>query len=157
MIKNISKQTLFFILLFNFITFVSACEPELIPQKCEVNAIQSFKVYRKLLKEDGITIHSFNLKYLKTELKENGIPDDKIINNLSKYTYILDQRQSLIRDIHSYYVTCEKSNAQIIIRYLSGLDQTLKFFSVRMIDSKITNISEVEGLNFKGKEFTKWK
>ncbi|NNG41334.1 hypothetical protein HJP15_00005 [Pseudoalteromonas sp. NEC-BIFX-2020_002] len=157
MIKNISKQTLFFILLFNFITFVSACESELIAQKCEVNAIYSFEVYRKLLKEGGITINSFNLKYLKTELKENDIPDDKIINNLSKYTYILDQRQSLITEIHSYYVTCEKSNARIIIRYLSELDQTLKFFSVSMIDNKITNISEVEGLNFKGKEFTKWK
>ena len=103
-----------FFIVFFITTLSSACAQESKHASCELKTLEQYKKYRKFLNEGEVTINSFNLEYLQSELKSNNVPKEQIIKRLSKYTFMLDQRQLLVSNIKSYYVACDKVKSQIV-------------------------------------------
>ena len=122
-----------------------------------MKTLEQYKKYRKFLNEGEVTINSFNLEYLQSELKSNNVPKEQIIKRLSKYTFMLDQRQLLVSNIKSYYVACDKVKSQIVLKYSPNLEDEQKYLSIRMLDYKIINISEESEENIDRNALILWK
>lgn len=124
---------------------------------CFTEKTAVIEAYKKTLDDvSGNTAQFFNLKFLASEMQENGVPSEQIGERLIGYISTIDERQNGV-DVEAAYASCTESIAKVVLKGAMKGTGAQKFTIVTLVDARIINISEEDvGAEMGGESLTRF-